>query len=49
MANEDKKDLMPCYTIARICLNFRPLPTRKALRNMAEAECILPRQSIMTR
>lgn len=42
-----KKILMPCYMIARICLNFRLLPTRKALRNMAEAECILPHQSNM--
>ena len=48
----DSKDMPKFQTItdlARICLNFRPLPTRKALRNMAEAECTLPHQSTMIR
>ena len=29
--------------------DFRPLPIKKALRNMAETKCTLPRQSTMTR
>lgn len=49
MANEDKKILMQCYTIARICLKFRPLLIRKALRNMAETECTMPHRLTMTR
>ena len=32
-----------------ICLKFRPLLIRKALRNMAEAECTLPHRLTMTR
>lgn len=49
MANEDKKDFNAMLHDSKICLNFRSLLTRKALRNMAEAECTLPHQSTMTR
>ena len=49
MANEDKKLLMLCCMIVKTCQNFRLLLTRKALRNMGEAECILLRQSTMTK
>ena len=49
MANEDKKDFNAMLHDSKDMPNFRPLPTRKALRNMAEAECTLPHQSTMTR
>ena len=47
MANEDKKDFNAMLHDSKDMPNFRLLPTRKALRNMAEAECILPHQSNM--
>lgn len=49
MANEDKKILTLCCMTIRICQNFRQLRTKRVLKSMVEAECILLRQSIMIR
>lgn len=49
MANEDKKDFNAMLHDSKDMPKFQTITDQKALRNMAEAECILPRQSIMTR
>ena len=50
MANEDKKILMPCYTIARICLNFRTITDQKSIEKYGGSRMYFaPSQSIMTR
>ena len=46
MANEDKKDFNAMLHDSKDMPKFQ---TRKALRNMAEAECTLPHQSTMIR
>ena len=47
MANEDKKDFNAMLHDSKDMPKFQTLPTRKALRSMAEAGCTLHRQSTM--
>ena len=47
MANEDKKDFNAMLHDSKDMPKFQIITDRKALRNMAEAECILPHQSNM--
>ena len=49
MANEDKKDFNAMLHDSKDMPKFQIITdlTRKALRNMGEAECILLRQSTM--
>ena len=49
MANEDKKDFNAMLHDKKDMPKFKLLQTRKALKNMVEVKCILPRQSTMIR
>lgn len=48
MANEDKKDANAMLQDRKDMPKFQIITDQKALKNMAEAGCILPRRSTMT-
>ena len=49
MANEDKKDFNEMLQDSKDMPKIKVITDVQALKNMAEAECILPHRSTMTR